>query len=156
MDQISVFTVLVLTAFNLFTVSLALPLLMGRHVSRAGRLAQLSLLSQAAGWVCIIASGFWVGHWLDRVLSTATMVFASLAPWLLFGALEAWLGPRPGRRLLLALVLLMPLGYAWLFPHYSPRVGWANALLAAQLLVDHLRGQPRSLISAPSKVEPSA
>jgi diguanylate cyclase (GGDEF)-like protein len=135
MDQISVFTVLVLTAFNLFTVSLALPLLMGRHVSRAGRLAQLSLLSQAAGWVCIIASGFWVGHWLDRVLSTATMVFASLAPWLLFGALEAWLGPRPGRRLLLALVVLMPLGYAWLFPHYSPRVGWANALLAAQLLV---------------------
>lgn len=135
MGQISVFTVLVLTALNLFTVSLALPLLMGRQVSRAGRLAQLSLLSQAAGWVCIIASGFWVGHWLDRALSTATMVFASLTPWLLFGALEAWLGPRPGKRALLALVLLMPLGYALLFPHYSLRVGWANALLAAQLMV---------------------
>lgn len=135
MDRISVFTVLVITAFNLFTVSLALPLLMGRRVSRAGRLAQLSLLSQAAGWVCIIASGFWVGHWLDRALSTAAMVFASLAPWLLFNALEAWLGPRPGKRWLLALVLLMPLGYALLFPHYSPRVAWANALLAAQLLL---------------------
>lgn len=135
MGQISVFTVLVLTALNLFTVSLALPLLMGRHVSRAGRLAQLSLLSQAAGWGCIAASGFWVGHWLDWALSTATMVFASLAPWLLFGALQAWLGPRPGRRLLLALVLLMPLGYALLFPHYSARVAWANGLLAAQLLV---------------------
>ena len=135
MAQINVFTVLVLTAFNLFTVSLALPLLMGRQVSRAGRLAQWSLLSQMAGWVCIIASGFWVGHWLDWALSTATMVFASLAPWLLFGALEQWLGPRPGKHLLLALVLLMPLGYALLFPHYSPRVGWANFLLAAQLLV---------------------
>jgi diguanylate cyclase (GGDEF)-like protein len=135
MAEINVFTVLVLTAFNLFTVSVTLPLLMGQQVSRAARLAQGSLLSQMAGWVCIIASGFWVGHWLDWVLSTATMVFASLAPWLLFGALEQWLGPRPGKRLLLALVLLMPLGYALLFPHYSPRVGWANFLLAAQLLV---------------------
>ncbi len=135
MAQINVFTVLVLTALNLFTVSLALPLLMGRQVSRAGRLAQWSLLSQMAGWVCIIASGFWVGHWLDWALSTATMVFASLTPWLLFGALEQWLGPRPGKRLLLVLVLLMPLGYTLLFPHYSPRVGWANFLLAAQLLV---------------------
>lgn len=135
MPEISVFTVLVLTAVNLFTVSLALPLLMGRQVSRAGRLAQWSLLSQMAGWVCIIASGFWVGHWLDWALSTASMVFASLTPWLLFGALEQWLGPRPGKRLLLALVVLMPLGYTVLFPHYSPRVGWANFLLAAQLLV---------------------
>ena len=135
MPEISVFTVLVLTAFNLLTVSLALPLLMGRQVSRAGRLAQWSLLSQMAGWVCIIASGFWIGHWLDWALSTASMVFASLTPWLLFGALEQWLGPRPGKRLLLALVLLMPLGYTVLFPHYSPRVGWANFLLAAQLLV---------------------
>lgn len=135
MPEISVFTVLVLTAFNLFTVSLALPLLMGRQVSRAGRLAQWSLLSQMAGWVCIIASGFWIGHWLDWALSTASMVFASLTPWLLFGALEQWLGPRPGKRLLLALVVLMPLGYTLLFPQYSPRVGWANFLLAAQLLV---------------------
>lgn len=135
MAQINVFTVLVLTAFNLFTVSVTLPLLMGRQVSRAARLAQWSLLSQMAGWVCIIASGFWVGHWLDWVLSTATMMFASLAPWLLFGALEQWLGPRQGKHLLLALVVLMPLGYAVLFPHYSPRVGWANFLLAAQLLV---------------------
>ena len=135
MPEISVFTVLVLTAFNLLTVSLALPLLMGRQVSRAGRLAQWSLLSQMAGWVCIIASGFWIGHWLDWALSTASMVFASLTPWLLFGALEQWLGPRPGKRLLLALVVLMPLGYTLLFPQYSPRVGWANFLLAAQLLV---------------------
>ena len=135
MPEISVFTVLVLTAFNLLTVSLALPLLMGRQVSRAGRLAQWSLLSQMAGWVCIIASGFWIGHWLDWALSTASMVFASLTPWLLFGALEQWLGPRPGKRLLLALVVLMPLGYTLLFPHYSHRVGWANFLLAAQLLV---------------------
>ena len=134
MSEISVFTVLVLTAFNLFTVSLALPWLMGRRVSRAARLGQFSLLSQALAWVCIIASGFWVGHWLDRVLSTATMVCASLAPWLLFLALQEWLGPRPGRRLLLTLVVLMPLGYALLFDHYSLRVAWANFLLAAQLL----------------------
>ncbi|WP_342133251.1 GGDEF domain-containing protein [Hydrogenophaga sp. OTU3427] len=135
MPEISVFTVLVLTALNLLTVSITLPLLMGRRISRAARLSQLSLLSQAGGWLTIIASSFWVGHWMDWALSTATMVLASLAPYLLFLALAEWLGPRPGKRLLQALVVLMPLGYALLFPHYSQRVGWANFLLAAQLLV---------------------
>jgi diguanylate cyclase (GGDEF)-like protein len=135
MWRLDIFTVLVLTALTLLTVSVALPLLMGRHPSRAARLAQFALLSQAGGWVCIIAANFWPGHWLDVGLSSTTMALASLASWLLFQALAEWLGPRPGRHLLAALCVLLPLGYALSFEHYSLRVGWANFLITAQLLV---------------------
>jgi diguanylate cyclase (GGDEF)-like protein len=135
MQQLNVFTILVLTALNLTTVSLALPLIMGRGVSRAARLAQFSFLFQMLGWVGIISSGFVGGHWLDPVLSTAAMVCASVSNYLMFLALREWLGPRSHQRLLLVLVVLMPLGYAAGFEHYSWRVGFANLLLAGQLLI---------------------
>jgi diguanylate cyclase (GGDEF)-like protein len=135
MGHIDVLTVLVLTALNLGTVSVALPLIMGPGISRAARMAQASLVCQTLGWVCIIASDAWSGHWLDPTLSTASMAFASAANYCMFLALEDWLGPRPGRRALLLLTVLMPLGYALSFSLYSVRVGYANFLLAAQLLV---------------------
>ncbi|HQY75460.1 MAG TPA: GGDEF domain-containing protein [Rhodoferax sp.] len=135
MDQVSVFTVLLLTALNLGTVSVALPLIMGRGVSRAARLAQASLIAQTLGWVAIIASGFWAGHWLDMAISTVSMACAGASNYLMFLALRAWLGRRVGEKLLIALVILMPLGYALSFSNYSVRVGWANFLLAAQLLL---------------------
>jgi diguanylate cyclase (GGDEF)-like protein len=48
-------------------------------------------------------------------------------------ALRGWLGPRPGGRLMLALAVLMPVGYAIGFQSYPFRVGWANFLLTAQM-----------------------
>ena len=135
MEHLSVLTILVLTALNLTTVSLALPLIMGRRISRAAQLAQLSLIAQTVGWVCIISSGFAGGHWLDPVLSTGSMVSASVANYLMFLALQQWLGVRPHQRLLIVLVVLMPLGYAAGFQYYSWRVGFANVLFAGQLLI---------------------
>lgn len=135
MDHLSVLTILVLTALNLTTVSLALPMIMGQGISRAARLAQLSFLFQTLGWVSIILSGIVGGHWLDPVLSTAAMVFASASNYLMFLALRDWLGARPHQRLLLVLVVLMPLGYAAGFDYYSWRVGFANVLIAGQLLI---------------------
>ena len=108
---------------------------MGRRISRAARLAQYSLLSQPLGWVAIIASGFAFDHWLDPVLSTVAMVMASVANYLMFLALQAWLGRRPYERVLQGLAVLMPLGYALSFGEYSIRVGYANLLLAMQLLI---------------------
>lgn len=135
MGHIDIHTVLVLTAISLGAVSVAMPLIMGRGISPAARLAQASLVCQTMGWVCIIASEQWSGHWLDPALSTASMAFASVANFLLFFALQDWLGLRPGRKLLLWLTALMPLGYALSFSHYSVRVGVANFLLASQLLI---------------------
>jgi diguanylate cyclase (GGDEF)-like protein len=135
MVHIDIFTVLVLTALNLGTVSLALPLIMGRGISKGARLAQISLMSQTLGWVFIIASDQWNGHWLDPVLSTASMASASLANYLMFFALQDWLGRRPGRQLLRLLTVAMPLGYALCFSNYALRVGYTNLVFAVQLLL---------------------
>jgi len=135
MGHIDVLTILVLTAVNLGTVSVALPLIMGRGISRAARLAQASLICQTLGWVFIIVSDQWNGHWLDPAFSTASMASASAANCFMFFALQNWLGPRPGGRLLLALTVLMPVGYLLSFSHYAQRVGFANFMLAAQLLL---------------------
>lgn len=135
MVKLNVLTILVLTALNLSTVSVALLLIMGKGISRAARLAQFSLLSQTLGWVAIISSGFAFGHWLDPVLSTAAMALASAANYLMFLALQAWLGPRPNERALIVLLVLMPLGYALSFHDYSLRVGYANLMFALQLTI---------------------
>ena len=125
------FTLMTVMAANLFMISAALPLIMGRDVSRAARNVQASLLLQAVGWSAIIASS---SLW-DQALSTVAMVCQATAQWALYRALEEWLGPRPLRRTLLVLVVAMPLGYTLGFDHYAWRVGWANGLQAAILCI---------------------
>ncbi|WP_210253689.1 KUP/HAK/KT family potassium transporter, partial [Methylocella tundrae] len=124
-------TLLAVTATNLAMLSVALPLIMGRGVSRAARCAQASVALQALSWAAIIASS----HLWDRALSTLSIGSAAAAQWALFTALQEWLGPRPGRRWLPWLVAVIPLGYALGFGDYAFRVGWANLLLAALLAV---------------------
>ncbi len=121
-------TILTLTALNLFVVSAALPLVMGDVVSRSARLVQLSLLAQATGWACMVsAESLW-----DMPLSVIAITMGSLANYLLYLALQGWLGPRPWQRLLQVACVLMPIGYALSFHHYPTRVGWANGWLALQ------------------------
>ncbi len=135
MGHIDIYTVLVLTAINLGTVSLALPLIMGHGISKGARMAQRSLIAQTMGWVFIITSDLWTGHWLDPVLSTASMASASVANYLMFFALQDWLGRRPGLHVLRLVTVAMPVGYALFFSNYALRVGFANLVFAGQLLL---------------------
>ena len=128
---LDILTLLVLTSTNLFTLAAALPLLMGRRVSASARYAQGSILAQAIGWAAVIAAG----RWYDPQLSTLSMGAIALSQWLLFRALRGWLGVRSGEGLLIALVVITPLGYALAFHDYQWRVGWANFLLALSMLV---------------------
>jgi diguanylate cyclase (GGDEF)-like protein len=122
-------TVVSLTAVNLLIVATAMTLAMGRQLSRAARLARGSLVAQAAGWGAMVASeAFW-----DMPMSVLAMVCGAASGFLMYRALESWLGPRPLRRTMLVTSVLMPLGYALSFEHYAVRVGWANLWLAAQL-----------------------
>lgn len=125
MSQLDVLTILVLTAANLATVSVALPLIMGRGISRAARLGQVSLLLQTLGWVAIIASEAVSGTWMDKVLSVLSISAASAANVAIYWALREWLGKRPGERLLLALAVLLPVGYALTFSTWTT-CGWAT------------------------------
>lgn len=124
-------TLMAVMAANLFAIAAALPLVMGRSVSQAARNVQASMLLQGVAWAAIIASS---SVW-DQALSTLSMACNAWAQWLLYRALREWLGARPFKRTLLALVCLMPLGYALGFGHYAFRVGWANFLMAAILVI---------------------
>lgn len=124
-------TLMTVMAANLFMISAALPLIMGRDVSHAARHVQASMLLQAVAWAAIIASStLW-----DQALSTVSIACNAAAQWMLYRALEQWLGPRPLRHLLLVLVIAAPLGYTLGFGNYAWRVGWANGLMAAILCI---------------------
>lgn len=131
MPLIDVNTVLTLTALNLFTISAAMSLVMGKQLSQAARAARASLVAQALGWSAIVASGyFW-----DMPLSVLAMACAAASNLLMHRALAGWLGPRPLQRTLMAIAVLMVGGYALSFDSYRLRVGWANLWLAAQFVI---------------------
>ena len=127
--SLDVQTLLVTMMVNVIALSVALPAIMGWHVSRAARCAQGAAALQAAGWVSVtLAAG-----WYDRPLSTLAMACLACGHALMWESYRGWLGPRPGRRLVWALALAVPVGYGLGFGHYAFRVGWANAGLALQL-----------------------
>ena len=151
--QLDILTLLVMASINLFTVSFALPVLMGPRVSIAARCAQLSVSLQMLGWVSIIGSGYV----LQPVLTTLSIVLFGAGHWLMHRALGGWLGhhSRPdkyrkrsrrpdlddwlgyaiGGKCLLVLLVLAPTGYALGYANYPFRVGWANLCLAAMFLI---------------------
>lgn len=133
--QLDPTTLIFLNAANLLAMSMALPLVMGQNLSPAAHNARASLMISAAAWLALILAGFWRERWPDQMLSTIAMGLLSFSNWLVHRALNHWLGPRPLGRLLLLLVLATPVGYALSFGSYPVRVGWANLLIAGQLLI---------------------
>ena len=131
MLSIDFLTLMIVMAANLFTISAVLPFIMGREVSRAARHVQAALLLQAVAWGAFIATA---SRW-EREWAFVAIACHSAAQWMLYRALEQWLGPRPVRRVLLVLVVLLPLGYGLGFSNYAWRVGWSNALLALILCI---------------------
>ncbi|MET0334520.1 MAG: GGDEF domain-containing protein [Rhizobacter sp.] len=124
-------TILLVLLANVLATAVALPLLMGWRVSTAARLFQVGMVAHGAGWaVFLIAPRI---H--DRGLTAMALGLIALSFALLWSALQSWLGPRPGRHVVWALVVVMPLVYAWTYPSYPLRVGWSNALLALQMML---------------------
>lgn len=133
--QIDPTSLILVNVANLLVMATALPFIMGQSLSPAASHARHSLFLNVGAWVCLLASSLWYGQAPDLILSTLAMACISLSQWKAYRALENWLGPRPLRGLLRLLVWIMPLGYALSFSSYPVRVGWANLLLAAQLLI---------------------
>ena len=133
--QLDPTTLIFLNVANLLAMSLALPLVMGQNLSRGAHYARLSLMVNAAGWLMLIMAGYWRESWPDWLLSTISMGLLGLSNGLIFRALSHWLGRRPLGRLLCVLIIATPVGYALSFHSYPVRVGWANLLLAGQLLI---------------------
>ncbi len=128
-------TLLIVNSANMVLMALMLPLIMGQRLSVAAKAARQSIIVHAVGWAIMLLSGQMPERWQDGTLSTIAIALFCYGHWLLFQALKAWLGPRPGERLLLIAVVLTPIGYGLAFSSYEIRVGWSNFLLALQLLI---------------------
>jgi diguanylate cyclase (GGDEF)-like protein len=128
-------TLIVINVANLLVMGMALPFIMGQGLSPAAAMGRGSLILNAGGWISLLISTLWGSQQLDMLFSTLAMCLLCASNWTLYLALENWLGRRPMRRLLLVLAFLMPIGYALSFDSYQVRVGWANLMLAGQLLI---------------------
>lgn len=128
-------TLLVVTVANILALAAVSPAVMGQRLDPAARAVRWSLGVHAASWVCMIASNFWPETLADRLLSTLAVGGFAASNGLLFEALRHWLGKRRFRRAVWGLAAAIPLGYVLLFSSYALRVGWANGLLALQLLL---------------------
>jgi diguanylate cyclase len=124
-------TILVVLLANVWATAIALPLLMGWRVSNAARLFQGGMVVQGASWaVFLIAPRV---H--DRALTSISLGLLALSFAMLWSALQLWLGPRPGRRLMWATVAAIPVVYAATYTNYPLRVGTSNALFAVQMVL---------------------
>ncbi|MDT9002373.1 GGDEF domain-containing protein [Paucibacter sp. APW11] len=125
-------TLLSLLLIQVLVLALVLPVLMGWKVSRAARCAQGATALQAAGWLALLLSPL-AGSLLEPWLAALALGLLSGGLSALWWALRTWLGERPGRWLMPALPLLLPLGYLLAADNYPIRVGLANAGLGLQL-----------------------
>jgi diguanylate cyclase (GGDEF)-like protein len=126
--------VLALTV-SMITMAVALPAVMGQ-VNAAARRAQTGVGLQALGWLLLLASETAVtGSWADRALSTLSM--AGIAGGLAFNAkaFDLWCGRSASSRLPAIIAVMLTAGYALGFSNYAFRVGWANGLLALQMVL---------------------
>jgi diguanylate cyclase (GGDEF)-like protein len=128
LDVHTLFTVMLA---NVFAMSLAVPVVMGWHISPAARNVLASSVAQAAAWVSFLLAR--PVH--DRLFSTLWVGLVGLSFVFMWRAVEGWLGRRPGRRVLLALAVLTPIGYGLGFGSYPFRVGWSNFGLAGLMVM---------------------
>jgi len=133
--NLDVTTLLIVNVVNLALTAGTLPFIMGSSLSRGAWFARSALIVQALGWLLMISSEQFTGHWLDRALSVTSVSCMSLGEWWMFRALGAWLGPRRWGRLLAVVCVLTPIGYFLSFDSYPLRVGWTNFMLALQLVL---------------------
>jgi diguanylate cyclase (GGDEF)-like protein len=124
--NLDVNTLLALMLVNVFAMALAVPAVMGWRVSPAARNVLGSAVAQALAW----ASFLLAKPVNDRLFSTIWIALLGTSFVLMWHALNRWLGPRPGRAVLLVLAVLTPLGYGLSFESYAFRVGWSNLGLA--------------------------
>ena len=120
--NLDVNTLLAVMLANVFAMAVSVPIVMGWRVSTSARFVVGSAVSQALAW----------GSFLlalpinDRLFSSLWIGLLGVSFVCMWYALRGWLGPRPGRTILLAVAGTMPIGYAASFDSYAVRVGVAN------------------------------
>jgi diguanylate cyclase (GGDEF)-like protein len=115
-------TLLALMMATVFATAIAIPFVIGWKVSAPARNVVASSLTQAMAW-----GSFLLARPLhDRLFSTIWIGLLGVSFVFVWHALRGWLGPRPGRTVLLGVAVLGPLGYGLGFDDYAFRVAWSN------------------------------
>ena len=130
--HLDIATLLFAMTLCMVTMAVALPAVMDRN-TRPSRLAQAGVVLQGAAWAMLLISGLTErGSSIDRLLSTLAMAGICGGFALNAAAFDLWCGRTPRVRLMLAITILMPIGYGLGYGSYPFRVGWANGCLALQ------------------------
>lgn len=128
-------SILVAMTFSMLTMALALVSVMGK-VNRAARFAQAGAVLQAFGWVLLLLSSRVApGGSADFALSTLSMGCISGGLACNAAAFDLWCGRSAPDRIPALLAIAMTAGYGAGFSSYAFRVGWANGLLALQMVL---------------------
>jgi diguanylate cyclase (GGDEF)-like protein len=133
--QLDPVTLIFMNVAMLLAMSVALPLVMGQDLSLAARCIRRSLVLKALAWMSMAVASRWTGGRAEFYLVILAILFVGASNWVFFRALELWLGPRRGRTLLIALILISPVGYAMYFNQMATRAAWVSLLIALQLFV---------------------
>jgi hypothetical protein len=127
-------SILVAMTLSMVTMALALFAVMD-GANRAAKFAQVSAGLQACGWMLLLASGSVVPlSTMDIILSTLSMAFISGSFACSAAAFELWAGRKAIFKIPAVLGIFLTVGYAVGFANYAFRVGWANGLLALQMV----------------------
>lgn len=130
--HLDIATLLFAMTLCMVTMAVALPAVMDRN-TRPSCLAQAGVVLQGTAWAMLLISGLTErGSPIDRLLSTLAMVGICGGFALNAAAFDLWCGRTPRVRLMLAITILMPIGYGLGYGSYPFRVGWANGCLALQ------------------------
>ncbi len=124
-----------LTLGNFIAMAVALPLVMGAHISPAARHVQHYFMLQAATWTSMVLLSRLRGSVWEPALAIGATMTIMLGQWTLSRALVLWLGPRPGLRWLRLCCLAGPLGFALLWPHGLERFLWFSFFQGLGLLI---------------------
>lgn len=124
-------TLLALMMATVFATAVAIPVVVGWNVSAPARNVVASAVAQALAW----ASFLLARPLHDRLFSSLWIGLLGVSFVFVWHAVRGWLGPRPGRAVLLAVALLGPLGYAVGFDNYAFRVAWSNFGLAILMIL---------------------
>ena len=126
----------ILAAMTLSMVTMALALFAVMDgADRAARFAQVSAGLQACGWLLLLASGSAAPlSTMDVILSTLSMACISGSFACSAAAFELWAGRKAIYKTPAVLGIFLTVGYAAGFADYAFRVGWANGLLALQMV----------------------
>ena len=120
---------------DMLALAIIMPIIMGKQLSPAARYARNAMIVQAGIMLALLAANTLPNLAWHAAFSALSVLLMAWAQWLGVKALEGWLGPRQGKRLLVVAMVVAPVGYLFLAQNFHQRAIWATGFLVLELLV---------------------